>query len=105
MNSIQLHPLFCKVNWQVVFNINKQTNTRMDPGPSRHYSTEDVLDLVMEDEEPGPPSSEYDPEEIDEPIFLGSDDESGLFEEEEEDETGFCSDDERLVNTVLICVS
>ena len=49
----------------------------MDPGPSRHYTTEDVLDLVMEDEEPGPPSPEYDPEEIDEPIFLGSDDESG----------------------------
>ena len=69
----------------------------MDPGPSRHYTTEDVLDLVMKEEEPGPPSPEYDPEEIDEP---GSDDESGLIEEEEkEDETGFCSDDERLVNT------
>ena len=72
----------------------------MDPGPSRHYTTEDVLDLVMEDEEPGPPSPEYDLEEIDEPIFLGSDDENGLIEEEEEeDETGFCSDNERLVNT------
>ena len=60
----------------------------------------------MKDEEPGPPSPEYVPEEIDEPIFLGSDDESGLFEEEEvEDETGFCSDDERLVNTELIYVS
>ena len=66
----------------------------MDPGPFRHYSTEDVFDLVMQDEEPGLLSPKYDSEEIDKPIFLGSDDESGLFEEEEEeDETGFCSDD------------
>lgn len=68
----------------------------MNPGPSRHYSTQDVVEMVLDeygsDTDEHPPEFEFEDPALDEPVFYGSDDEIGLVEEEVDGCESDCDD-------------
>ena len=54
----------------------------MDSKPSRLYSTEDVVGMVLQDEVENQQPLKVDDPDFEEPVCYGSDDECGLVKEE-----------------------